>query len=259
LAKQIGSAWNDLITQEKKKYTDEATKEKARYQEELRIYRLKKQKEQVEESEENAPGVQDRREISAPVPTSFVKRRKRYGKYSNDKSEQPTRFRDNPSGLTIEYASTKKPPSRLKGRRYRPVYRSNQIKQQEVDSIYPLPLSFDASRCHPSEIVNDQDMMQAVSPLLNHPAYSINQESCNDNKRFEKPLSAEDKSSLVPSLQITLSNVSAHSGNNSTKGPDNEMADILTFFLKDGDVDKNRSIDKPLEATNDNPVDVFAI
>ena len=272
LAKQIGAAWNSLTTRGKKKYADGAAKEKTRYQEELRIYRLKKKHEKEQGiSEAKVSRVEDRKEVSNTEHRSFEKRRTKYvstkdhhDRHQNHPSVQTQFTRDNPSGLTIEYISPKKSqfspkksPSRLRGRRYRPVCHNNVIKTEEMDPLYPLPLSFDASRCHPSEIVNDQDMMQAVSPFLSH--HPCSQVPRHALFRSEHISRSEDKTSM-PFIQTALSNISVNSGNKSSAEPDNEMADILTFFLKDGDIDRYHSNDSTQEVLSDNGADdIYAI
>lgn len=272
LAKQIGAAWNSLSTRGKKKYADGAAKEKTRYQEELRIYRLKKKHEKEQGiSEAKVSRVEDRKEVSNTEHRSFEKRRTKYvstkdhhDRHQNHPSVQTQFTQDNPSGLTIEYISPKKSPfspkkspSRLRGRRYRPVCHNNVIKTEEMDPLYPLPLSFDASRCHPSEIVNDQDMMQAVSPFLSH--HPCSQVPRHALFRSEHISRSEDKTSM-PFIQTALSNISVNSGNKSSAEPDNEMADILTFFLKDGDIDRYHSNDSTQEVLSDNGADdIYAI
>lgn len=253
LAKQIGGAWNSLSPPQKKKYADGAAKEKARYQEELRIYKMKKRKEMEdkdgdEESLENDSQLDEFDEDSKDRYPSR-KRRKKYQQNRLQKQSsitQTPRIQDTPSGLTIEIAKPRQ--TRLRSRRYRPMYTLPTAKTN-YDSLYPLPLNFDASRCHPSEIVDDKFMMEAVSPLLNNPhprpfnqqdaSHHPNQETSRDNFNFQNELDFEAKVS-IPSIQSTTSNVSSASGNNSNAtGPDNEMADILTYFLKDGDFDKH--------------------
>ncbi len=278
LAKQIGAAWNSLSTQEKKKYNDGAAKEKARYQEELRIYKLKKKKEGEEQVLGNkiSTRIREGKEVTTTdYQARSGKRRKKYRTPSDqDKdcsSGKRDYVRDTPAGLTIEY-DARKPPSRLRGRRYCPMYLGHTIKTEEVDSIYPLPLTFDASRCHPSEIVNDQEMMQVMSPLLNHPPpkQQIFRQASRDYYYPYEPhpsIKCEENSSSIPCIQTTLSNISACSGKscsitnkNSSVGPDNEMADILTFFLKDGDVEKdNSSSSKRSSAHVETTSDIYAI
>lgn len=220
-----------MNSDEKKKYQDGAAKEKTRYQEELRIYRINKDKEKEEKHDEY--------ESLDDVDRPRSKRSSRISSRKIKSEEDERRCRPNtsstPSGLTIEYVKKKKShPSRLRGKRYKPVnFAEFSSRSHSLDQICPLPLSFDASRCHPSEIVSEKEMMQAVSPLLKNPPPPPVFRESNDRCGHQ---CYEDKSP-IPSIQTAASNISACSLNSTGTGNDNEMADILTFFLKDGEVD----------------------
>ncbi len=226
LAKQIGAAWNNLSTTEKKKFSDSAAKEKLRYQEELRIWRLKKKKVNQDEGSEEQSQNEELEDNSTDNIRSRVGKRfqERYQSHAH-------KIHDSPRGLTINIVS-KKPSPRLslRSRRYRPMHKLPTVKAREYDAICPLPLHFDPSHCLPSEIVNEHDMMKAVSPFLNQRPGE--ETYCDEHHEIEKLPHFEEKVS-IPSIESTSSNVSSDSGN--------EMADILTFFLKDGDVDKNKT------------------
>ena len=237
------------------KYEDGAAKEKARYQEELRIYKLNKGKEkEVEEHSESKEFLDSGFRSRSRKRSSRNASRKLKFDHDDDHDEEEDRRRrrhyskssslSTPSGLTIEYVKKKKPhPSRLRGRRYKPMNlaeKSSSISRssQSLDQICPLPLSFDATRCHPSEIVSEKEMMQAVSPLLKSPPSLPPQSVFRASKQPAPVPQSEDRCS-IPSIQTAASNISACSLNSTGTGNDNEMADILTFFLKDVDVDNH--------------------
>lgn len=166
------------------------------------------------------------------------KRRKQYQRYqqecfqSHTNKSQAVEIDDSPSGLTIEIMRPKKPSSNLRSKRYRPMHILPTKRAREYDTMYPLPLNFDPSRCHPSEIVNEEEMMKVVSPFLNQPV-SNDRHTCHESIPH-----TEEKVSML-SIQTSSSNVSSYSGNASTgtREVDNEMAEFINFFLKDSDRD----------------------
>lgn len=248
MAKQIGAAWNNLSTAEKKKYSDGAAKEKARYQEELIIYRLKKKKENQDEGSEDESQNEELEDNS----TDNIHSRNRVRKRLQERYQSHAhKIQNSPSGLTIKIES-KKPSSilSLRSRRYRPMHKLPTVmKAREYDAICPLPLYFDPSHCLPSEIVNEHDMMKAVSPFLNQRPGE--ETSCDEHHEMEKLPLFEEKVSN-PSIQSTSSDISSDSVN--------EMADILTFFLKDGDVDKKKTrIATTFNNTKLEPCEPYAI
>ncbi len=223
-----------MTPEEKKKYNDGAAKEKARYQHELEIYKLKKGKEVEDNSKKRDTLEGNHTKLRSSERRSSPRKKL---KYDDDSSLSQYSSLPSPTGLTIAYIKKKKKPSpsKLRGRRYKPMNLAEHCMNSQ--GLDPLPLTFDASRCHPSEIVNEREMMQAVSPLLKSSA--VFRGTSHQN---EEP---EDRAS-IPSIQTTTSNISACSINSNGTGNDTEMADILTFFLKDGDVDKhiaNRAVD----------------
>ena len=257
MAKQIGAAWNSLPKEKREKYAKGAAKEKARYQEELRLYKIKK-KEGEEGDICNGKTSDDNSAIQSTHIDKPAKRKTyRSDRYPKLPLVRPQTTTYTPSGLTIEFSQQKKQSSKLRGKRYIPKY-TGTSPQEPHDSIYPLPLNFDPIHCHPSELVNDRDMMKAVSPLLNRNNFSPKQVVCtshhqNDDKmKFEKistPSIQSSPSPPSPPPPPSHSSINSHhkANMNDDMGTDNEMADILSFFLKDGDIERQY---KPKTGTN---------
>lgn len=152
LAKEIGKKWNALPKEGRIKYVAGAAKEKLRYQEELKIYKLKKgQDEKATKKKSKVTGTRERARIITGES---------YGLTSNPKatrrpaiqSEHPTyQHRDSPYGLEVKIPSS--------------THTKYEDGNDMFDDINPLPITYDP-RYHPSEHINNSEMVKLVAPLL---------------------------------------------------------------------------------------------
>lgn len=275
LAKQIGRDWNMLDANGRERFKAGAAKEKARYVEELRIYKLKKG-----ETTGNGPR---KEEIESPKEASLSKTnrpprspsRKRDHYYESGES-QPLEMRegehpqvtDSLTGLTIEYRHNPR-----QSRRYHNLRDSNSDVHSSRDCFQPdgfHPLPFDGS-FDTSDLVNDRDMVKLVSPLLEtrrgpmpplpgsesssrhryyHSHDDVRRERDMSRNVYGSPIPSFERSrytfgSPAPSIERTGSNTSVLSTEHSGHIPETEVADFLSAFLgNDSNRNKRQSRDR---------------
>ena len=275
LAKQIGRDWNMLDSHGRERFVAAAAKEKDRYKEELRIYKLKKG-----DTTGNGP----RKEIESPTEaTSKSKKPTRSSRSKRDccyhesgesqslvncELEYP-QIKDSLTGLTIEYRHNPR-----QGHTHHSLREGNtnahhsSVDCFQSDGFHPLPFdtSFDTA-----DLANDRDMVKLVSPLLEtrrgampplagSESYSRhNYYQSHDDVRRERemkrnvycsPVPSVKRSryvfgSPVPSIERTGSNTSVLSTEHSGNIPETEVAEFLSAFLgNESKVKKRQSREK---------------
>jgi hypothetical protein len=174
LAKEIGKKWNALAEEGRAIYVAGAAKEKLRYQEELRIYKLKKGAESkgIKKNCVNKSGMQARTSNRNHEDNLSQERFERFQRYPRTSSEQTSTYHrhevvpssfpiiDSPHGLDVEFASRSSSPPTIKQEQ------EDYYSGSALEDFNPLPITYDP-RCNPTEHINNSDMLKLVAPLLN--------------------------------------------------------------------------------------------
>lgn len=168
LAKAIGKKWNELSKDGRAKYVESAAKEKARYQEELKVYKSKKHEHDVPDhcNDTKKKSLQrHRKQISNapkrfrpddmyPTPCKRSPSHVRCFQYHNETSSlQGGRSCDLASNLTLRCGTFQEESIMQESR------------DESLDDIQPLPISYDPN-IHEGEYISNHEMARLVAPLL---------------------------------------------------------------------------------------------
>jgi hypothetical protein len=169
LAKAIGKKWNELSEEGRSKYVESAAKEKARYQEELKIYKRKREENGIknegnrskrtsslrQEEQITAPSKRFHPEEAYPPPCKRSPDHVLCFRYQNDVSTtREDRFCDVESHLIARCETFDVEEHEMR-----------ESRDETLDDIQPLPLGYDPSM-HQGEFISAHEMAKLVAPLL---------------------------------------------------------------------------------------------
>jgi Chromatin-associated proteins containing the HMG domain len=171
LAKAIGKKWNELSEDGRSKYVESAAKEKARYQEELKIYKRKREESEVknqvhrakrtslqhQEVQLSAPPKRfySSQETTYPPPSKKSRGHVPLFRYQIDvSSSRDDRFCDVESHLIAKCETFDVEEHDIR-----------ESRDESLDDIQPLPIGYDPSY-HQDDFISTHEMAKLVAPLL---------------------------------------------------------------------------------------------
>jgi hypothetical protein len=171
LAKAIGKKWNELSEDGRSKYVESASKEKARYQEELKVYRSKRQELNNTQNQTNkTKRASSHQSQDTPISTPSSKRYRSqetyhpaykrspdhvlYFRYPNEICFRDDRFCDLESNIMSRCGTFDLEENSIR-----------ESRDEILDDIQPLPIGYDPS-IHQGEFISNHEMAKLVAPLL---------------------------------------------------------------------------------------------
>jgi hypothetical protein len=221
LAKEIGKNWNALPEEGRTTYVAGAAKEKLRYQEELRIYKLKKGEVKVAKKKsahmKSASSVQentlyrDRYGVNQVERPRYMKSPDQATACLHDEHTYP--IKESPYGLEVEFAP-------------RPTLKQEDGYVEFLDDFNPLPITYDP-RCHPAAHINNNDMVKLVAPLLNRKKRDISRRRLPTNLNY----TYSSDNNAYPDVQDEIRETPSFSYREEMKGNDQGQDNFLNMFL----------------------------
>ena len=149
LAKEIGKNWNALPEEGRSPFVAGASKEKLRYQEELRVYKLKKEDSKLAKSPGADRGgnstnsaLKRERNQNDPQPC-----RNMHNNCDSSPNHQPSYLiKDSPYGIEVQF-------------------KQEDPYEESLEDFNPLPITYDPLY-NPAEHIDNREMVKLVAPLL---------------------------------------------------------------------------------------------
>mmetsp|Transcript_9056 Transcript_9056/g.17077 ORF Transcript_9056/g.17077 Transcript_9056/m.17077 type:complete len:386 (-) Transcript_9056:164-1321(-) len=202
LAKAIGKKWNELSEEGRSTYVESAAKEKARYQEELKIYKRKREETATKHQDNNvkrtsllyqesqhpaSSKIFYHEEAYPPLPCKRSPDHVFYFRSQNDTcSTSDDRFCDVETQLMAKCETFDVEEHEVR-----------EPRNESLDDIQPLPIGYDPSMDQEGEFISTHEMARLVAPLLKG---TKTNSSLSTQNKYYRPNGASARTLLPSSL-----------------------------------------------------------